>query len=98
LPKCRRFATDLRPQFSAACQVADKYFAMPRVTEEGYLDRLLKLCIDHQVGLVVPTIDTELLGLAQAREQFAAEGVNVLISDLSFIERCRDKRKRGSFF
>lgn len=97
-PYASVFATDLRPKLSAACQVADKSFAMPRVTEEGYLDRLLNLCIDQKVGLVVPTIDTELLGLALVREQFAAEGVNLVISEPSFIEICRDKRQTAVLF
>lgn len=92
------YATDLNPSLSAACQVADKAFAVPRVTADGYIDRLLELCVRQGVGLVVPTIDTELLGLAQARSRFEREGVVLVISDESLIQRCRDKRQTAALF
>ena len=92
------YATDLKPELSAACHVADQAFSVPRVTAEGYLDHLLELCIREDVGLVVPTIDTELLGLAKARSRFAAEGVQLVISDESLIHRCRDKRHTADLF
>lgn len=92
------YATDLKPKLSAACHVADRAFSMPRVTDKGYMDHLLELCIREDVGLVVPTIDTELLGLAEARDRFAAEGVHLVISDESLIYRCRDKRHTRDFF
>ena len=85
-------ATDLRPELSAACQQADASFPVPRVTDPGYLDRLLDLCVQQQVGLVIPTIDTELLGLAQSRERFADRGIHVVVSSEALVEQCRDKR------
>lgn len=98
LPSAAVFATDLNPPLSAACQVADKAFAVPRVTAAGYLDQLLELCVSQRIGLVVPTIDTELLGLAQARDRFAKEGVHLVISDESLIHRCRNKRQTATLF
>ena len=98
LPTSAVYATDLNPALSAACQVADKAFAVPRVTAEGYMDQLLELCVSQHVGLVVPTIDTELLGLAQARSRFEREGVHLVISDESLIHRCRDKRQTAALF
>lgn len=92
------YAADLKPKLSAACHVADQAFAVPRVTAEGYMDHLLELCVRENVGLVVPTIDTELLGLAEARSRFAAEGIHLVISDESLIHRCRDKRHTGDLF
>lgn len=83
---------------SAACQVADEAFAMPRVTNPSYMDKLLDLCLDCEIGLVVPTIDTELLDLARNRERFADQGIHLAISDESLIEVCRDKRRTSAFF
>ena len=92
------FATDSNPRMSAACQVADRAFAMPRVTAEGYIGELLALCIKESVGLVIPTIDTELLGLAQAREGFLQEGIHSVISEEALIQACRDKRVTANLF
>lgn len=97
-PSSAVYATDLNPALSAACQVADKAFALPRVTAAGYVDRLLELCVAQRVGLVVPTIDTELLDLARARDRFAREGVQVVVSDEPLTRRCRDKRQAAALF
>jgi carbamoyl-phosphate synthase large subunit len=92
------FATDLKPEMSAACQLADQVFALPRVTAHGYMDELLALCLKHKVGLVVPTIDTELLSLAEQRDRFAAEGIDLVISDEALVRVCRDKRLTAQLF
>lgn len=92
------FATDLKPEMSAACQLADQAFSMPRVTADGYMDELLALCEQQGVGLVIPTIDTELLGLAQARDRFAERGVHLVISDEALVHVCRDKRLSADLF
>jgi carbamoyl-phosphate synthase large subunit len=91
-PKARVFAVDLDPDHSAACQIVDRAYAAPRVTEFHYLEFVLELCIENDIGLVVPTIDTELLVLAEHREKFDAIGVSLVISRLDFVRSCRDKR------
>lgn len=92
------FATDLCPELSAACHVVDQAFAAPRVTEKNYAEFLLNLCLRYEIGLVIPTIDTELLGLAQNRARFAEFGIVIVISDESLVAICRDKRKTADLF
>lgn len=94
----RVLTTDLKPHMSAACHVADKSFSMPRVTEDGYIEQLLVLCEQQQVGIVIPTIDTELLGLAQARARFAEKGIQLVVSDDVLVQACRDKRQTARLF
>lgn len=94
----RVITTDMHPKMSAASQVADQAFAMSRVTDDGYMDQLLELCEKEEVGLVIPTIDTELLGLSQARARFAASGIQLVVSDQELITKCRDKRQSAQFF
>lgn len=96
--KSKLLATDLRPELSAACQVVDIAIKAPRVTDPDYIDFLLQACKAHHVGLVIPTIDTELLLLAQHRDAFAAEGVHLVISDESLVRQCRDKRLTSVLF
>jgi carbamoyl-phosphate synthase large subunit len=71
---------------------------MRRVTDQGYMDELLALCEEQGVGLVIPTIDTELLGLASARARFADRGIHLIISDEKLVRMCRDKRLTAEFF
>jgi len=92
------FATDMYPEISPACQVADQYFAVPRVTDESYIDVIKKICLDNNVGLLIPTIDTELLLLSKHKESFKSIGMQILVADIAFIEACRDKRKTADLF
>jgi carbamoyl-phosphate synthase large subunit len=92
------FATDIRPQLSAACQVVDVSLKSPKVTEAGYIDFLLDTCRAQSIGLVVPTIDTELLLLSQHRHEFAANDIALIISDEELVRLCRDKRLTAALF
>lgn len=98
LPLSSLHAIDMKPNLSAACQVADYSNACPRVTSENYIDFLLDYCIKNNIGLVIPTIDTELLTLANYRDLFQQYNISICISDSNLIENCRDKRKTGIIF
>lgn len=97
-PNSKVFAADLNPNLSAACYVADNYFKVGRVTDENYISQLLELCLANQIKLVIPTIDTELQVLAKNKQLFLEHGINLIISDLDFINTCRDKRVTNDFF
>ena len=97
-PNGKVFAVDLVPELSAACQVADGYIAVKRVTEEQYLDELLRYCKDNEISLVVPTIDTELSILAAARDGFAEHGIRIVISDKALCDVFYLKSSTFEFF
>jgi len=97
-PKGKVMATDFNANLSAACQVSDKAFQLPLVSDKDYFDHLLKICLDHDIRLIIPTIDTELLLLAKKEKQFLAHGIKPIVASEQFIEMCRDKRKIHVFF
>ena len=84
-------ACDLSPGLSAACLAADHAFQVPRCTDAGYIDALLQYCDAQAIGLLVPTIDTELAVLAQSADRFAAHGTRVHVGSEDYIEVIRDK-------
>lgn len=92
------FAADMNPAYSAACHVADGYFSVPKVTFGDYTDKLIDLCLTHKIGLVVPTIDTELLPLSLEIERFAEKGIHLILSSAEIVGLCRDKRKTSVLF
>nr|WP_244275961.1 ATP-grasp domain-containing protein [Enterovibrio norvegicus] len=92
------YCTDMYPELSSACQVADGSFKVPRVTDPSYLSIIASICIENGITLVVPTIDTELLLLAEARETFLEKGIEIVISSTPLISECRDKRKTADLF
>ncbi|MHA7819579.1 MAG: ATP-grasp domain-containing protein [Erythrobacter sp.] len=86
-------ACDLKPDLSAACQVASSAFAVPRCDSADYVDTLLDYCARHAIDLLIPTIDPELYPLALAKERFAAVGTKVHVSGPGTIEIVRDKAR-----
>lgn len=92
------FTTDLDPKLSPAAYVSDGCFEVLRVTDPNYIQQILKLCKDNEIGMIVPTIDTELAILSINKDIFAKQGIFVSVSDFDFIMMCRDKRNTGEFF
>ncbi|HPN38383.1 MAG TPA: hypothetical protein PL041_08260 [Melioribacteraceae bacterium] len=92
------FTTDMNPHLSAACNISEKYFKVPRVTADNYIEALLQICLDNEIKLIIPTIDTELIVLAKNKNLFLEHGIIILVSDLEFVEKCRDKRLTNKLF
>ncbi|OOF56410.1 ATP-grasp domain-containing protein [Rodentibacter genomosp. 2] len=89
---------DLNPILAPACHVADSYFQVPRVTDRNYIDMLLQICLENQIKLIVPTIDTELLILSENIDRFKNHGIAISVSDVEFVKKCRDKRLTHDLF
>ena len=86
------YTTDMKPEMAPAGVVSDKCFRVSRCTADGYIDELLRICKEENVGVIIPTIDTELLILSKNRPRFDENGVQLALSDVEFIKICRDKR------
>lgn len=98
LPAGKVYVTDHRPELSAACQLADGAFSMVRVDDLNYASQLRDLCRSQGIGLIVPTIDTELELLAGERDAFEMDGVQIAVATVDFVKMCRDKRKTADWF
>lgn len=96
-PEAKVFTTDMNPQMAPAGYVSDGCFKVPRVTDDSYPALLLDICERNGVGMVIATIDTELLLLSDLKVKFAEKGIHVMVSDKPLITMCRDKRNTGEF-
>ncbi|EMM1154605.1 ATP-grasp domain-containing protein [Citrobacter freundii] len=90
--------TDMYPELSSACMVADSYFKVPRATDEAYIDYLMTICQNNSIKLVIPTIDTDLEKLSRAKDSFRNIGCHISIPEPAFVTACRDKRKTAELF
>lgn len=97
-PDAKVFTSDANPEFSAACRFSDGYYKVPRINNEGFIPSLLDYCKQMDVGMVIPTIDTELLIFAENRLLFESEGIQLIVSDLDLIQSCRNKRLTHELF
>lgn len=97
-PEAKVFTVDLNPILAPACHVSDGFKQINRVTDNNYIDNLISLCKEWDIKMVIPTIDTELLVLAQNEKRFSENGIKVVVSSEDFISKCRDKRIINKFF
>ena len=92
----RVFACDSSAD-APALQKADKAFIVPLIGHQDYIGALLTICDDHQVGLLVPALEPELLLLAEHRARFLAIGTTPLVSPLEIVTTCYDKMAASNF-
>lgn len=83
-------ATDMS-ELAPAVYEADKFYKVPRISEEGYIDVIFDICKKEKVSGVLSLIDPELSLLASYRDDFAKLGVTVIGSDYELCERALDK-------
>lgn len=69
-----------------------------RIKDENYIPQLLNICKEDGVDCLIPTIDTDLLLLAENKGRFEAIGTKVLISAVDKVQLCRDKRFTADYF
>jgi carbamoyl-phosphate synthase large subunit len=97
-PNGKVYTAEANPYWSAACRISDGFYSIPRVDNENYINSIYNLCIKENIKIVIPTIDTELIVLSKARDFFFSKNIHVIVSDLDFVLKCRDKRETNSLF
>ena len=83
-------ATDMSG-IAPALYEADKYFLVPRITADGYIDVIFDICRRERVTAVLSLIDPELSLLAKYDKEFALMGVTVIGSSYELCEMSLDK-------
>ena len=78
-------------EIAPAVYEADKFYRVPRMTEEGYIDIILDICKKEKINAVLTLIDPELSLLAANKERFQEIGVTVIGSSYELCERCLNK-------
>jgi carbamoyl-phosphate synthase large subunit len=72
-------------------QEADESFLLPRINHSEYFEKLLDICQQKQVRLLIPLNDLELPYLAKQRDRFLAIGTIPVVSSPEVIDICFDK-------
>ena len=83
-------ATDMS-ELAPAVYEADKFYKVPRMTDEGYIEVIFDICKKESIDGILTLIDPELSLLAKHKEEFAALGVTVIGSSYELCERALDK-------
>ena len=72
---------------------ADKYYIVPPITADGYIDTILEICKKEKIDGVLSLIDPELSLLAENSERFKAVGATVIGSSYALCEMSLNKMK-----
>ena len=97
-PNSKVYSCDSNPELSAACEYSKNWFKVPRISEPNYFEVLLDNCLKYNIKLIIPTIDTELLVMATKKNLFLKNNIIPIVSSVSFIKKCKDKREIHNFF
>ena len=97
-PSGKVFVADSNPNLSPAAHIADKFIKLEEVNDENYSDNLLEICIENNIKLVIPTIDTELLILSKNKEKFLSHNIIIVVSNENLVEACMNKIKTHILF
>lgn len=84
------------PLTPAGC-FADDAVTMPLIRDPEYVNRLLEVCREHAIRVVVPLIDLDLDRLAPHLSRFAAIGTTVVCPTPEVVELCFDKMAFSQF-
>ena len=83
-------ATDAS-ELGPAIYDADKFYIVPPITAEGYIDGILDICRKEQIDGVLSLIDPELSLLAANEKRFQQLGVQIIGSSYELCELSLDK-------
>ncbi len=77
----------------------DKYEHISKIDSKNYKQELVSIIKKHNVGLIIPTIDTELLFLSSLKGDLLTKfDCNVLIPDLDVLNNFRNKINSHNYF
>lgn len=83
-------ATDLSP-VAPALFFADKTYLVPRVTDQGYFDRIMEICKESEIKAITTLIDSEIEIQARHRTELLSMGVLPLCPAEWTAHLCFDK-------
>ncbi len=78
-------------EIAPAIYEADKFYKVPRITADGYIDIVIDICKKERIDCVLSLIDPELSLLAKHKKDFESAGVTVVGSSYELCERALDK-------
>lgn len=79
-----------------ALTFCDYSIVVPKIADKNYISELIRICEEEKIDMLIPTIDTDLMLLAENKDRF--EKTKVIISQAEKIALCRDKRRTADYF
>jgi len=91
----RVVGTDMSPQ-AIGRHFCDAFYVVPPGSDPAFADAVLDVARRERAEAVLPQSSFDLLGLAEARERFAEDGIAALVSPPEAIRRANDKAEASA--
>jgi carbamoyl-phosphate synthase large subunit len=86
------YSADIDPFAAGLYLVApDRRVMLPRGDSPRFVPAVMEVCRRHAIDVLVPTVDSELLPVAEARAEFEAAGVALVNPSADTLRMCLDK-------
>jgi carbamoyl-phosphate synthase large subunit len=86
------FSADVDPYAAGLYLVDDdRRLIIPRGDSDSYVASVLGVCERLEIAVLIPTVDSELIPLAEARSSFAAIGTELVLASEETLRMCLDK-------
>lgn len=69
-----------------AVEVAGHFYVVPRDDDPAYGEALFNICEAHNIKLIIPTRDSELIKLAKMKQLFTDRGIHIPLSTMENLE------------
>jgi len=86
----RIVGVDMNP-LSAGLYIVDKGYVVPPADHHNFIPRLLHICAEEEIKVLIPTVDEELLPLALSRPSFEKYGTTMILASPDLLEKALDK-------
>jgi len=84
-------------EFAVGRYLHDDFITIPPAADPHFTDRLLAICKERRVDIVLPLVTKELLLLAEQKEHFASVGIKILVSPAAGLTVANNKAKLYEF-
>lgn len=92
------YTADSNPRHSPACVINKRFIKLPKCNDLNYIKELKKFSSKLKIRIIIPTIDTELIILSRYKKEFEKIGINIIISEYSFVYQSTNKIKTHNIF
>ncbi len=93
----KTFTADIKNNVAAAF-FSDCHFVLPKTLDEiAFVSELKKICIDNDIGLVVPTRDGEIKIMSKIKDEMIKLGIRILVPKHESANICTNKRVFSKF-
>lgn len=90
-------ATDIDP-LAPALKEADRFYMVPRTSDDGFIPAIGEICQREKVNLVFPLIDPDIPVLARHRRLIEKSGAKLVVIPEEFANMTADKWQTYQFF